>query len=129
MDGLQQLIALPGRIFIALVFLWIGYGKVTDFAGNVGYAAAAGMPLPEVGIAAAIVIELLGSLLLIIGYRTRLIALIMAAFALATALIFHRDFSNYDQEVNFMKNLSIMGGLLQIVAFGGGRYSLDARRS
>lgn len=128
MTGLQPLAALLGRILIAAVFLWSGYGKVTDFAGNVGYATSVNMPLPQVGVAIGAVIELLGSTLLILGYQTRLIALIMTGFAIATALFFHRDFSQFEQAINFMKNLSIAGGLLQIVAFGGGRYSIDARR-
>ncbi|HVJ40767.1 MAG TPA: DoxX family protein [Dongiaceae bacterium] len=128
MTGVQPLAALLGRILIAAVFLWSGYGKVTDFAGNVGYATSVGMPLPQIGVAIGAVIELLGSTLLILGFQTRLVALIMTGFAIATALIFHRDFSQFEQAINFMKNLSIAGGLLQIVAFGGGRYSIDARR-
>lgn len=128
MDGLQQLFALLGRVLMAAVFLWIGYGKVTDFPGNVGYAAAAGMPLPQAGIAIAIVIELLFSVLLIVGFKTRPVAFVMAIFTVMTALFFHRNFADYEQAINFMKNLAIAGGFLQIFAFGGGRYSLDARR-
>lgn len=128
MAELQPLVALLGRFLIAAVFLWSGYGKLTDFAGNVGYASAAGMPFAELGVAIGAAIELLGSLLLIIGLQIRLVAFIMAVFALATALIFHRDFVHFDQAIHFMKNLCIAGGLLQIVAFGGGDYSIDARR-
>lgn len=128
MDGLQQLFALLGRILLTAVFLWSGYGKVTDFAGNVGYATSVGMPLPQIGVAIAVVIELLFSVLLIIGFKIRPVALVMAFFAVATAVFFHRNFADFEQAINFMKNLAIAGGFLQIFAFGGGRYSLDARR-
>jgi putative oxidoreductase len=121
-------LALLGRILIAIVFLWSGYGKVTDFATNVGYAAAAGMPMPQVAIVLGAIVELLGSLLLIIGFQVRLVAFIMAGFAIVTALIFHHNFADFEQELNFMKNLSIAGGLLQIAALGGGALSMDGRR-
>jgi len=129
MDKLLPLFALAGRILIALVFLWAGYGKVTDFANNVGYAAAANMPMPSIAIVLGAIIELLGSTLLIIGFQVRIIAFIMAGFCFVTALVFHHNFADYEQALNFMKNISIGGGLLQIVALGGGAFSLDARRS
>ena len=128
MTGVQPLLALLGRLLIAAVFLWSGYEKVTAFDGNVGYAASAGMPFPQIAIVLGAIVELPGSLLLILGYRVRLVAFIMAGFAIVTALVFHRNFADFEQMINFMKNLSIAGGLLQIVAFGGGAYSLDARR-
>lgn len=128
MTGVQPLLALLGRILIAAVFLWAGHEKVTAFDANVAYAAAAGMPFPQVAIVLGAIIELPGSVLLILGYRVRLVAFIMAGFAIVTALIFHRNFGNFEEMNNFMKDLSIAGGLLQIVVFGGGAYSLDARR-
>jgi putative oxidoreductase len=128
MDGLQQLLALLGRFLLTAVFLWSGYGKVMDFAGNVGYASSVGMPMPQVGIAIAIVIELLFSVLLIIGFKIRPVAFVMAIFAIATAVFFHTNFADFEQAINFWKNVAIAGGFLQIAAFGGGRFSLDARR-
>jgi putative oxidoreductase len=128
MTGVQPILALLGRILIAAVFLWSGYGKVTDFANNVGYAASFGMPVPQLAIILGAVVELLGSTLLIIGFQVRLVAFIMAGFAIVTALVFHRNFADFEQELNFMKNLSIAGGLLQIAALGGGAYSIDGRR-
>lgn len=128
MSNLHHLIALLGRICLAAAFLWGGHDKVVNFGGNVGYAASAGMPLPQAGIVVAIVIELLFSVLLILGYQVRFVAVVMAGFAFATAVIFHHNFADVEQLINFVKNISIAGGFLQVVAFGGGRYSLDARR-
>ena len=128
MPGLQNLIALLGRLLMTALFLWAGYGKLMNFSGMVSYATSAGMPLPQLGIVVAIVVELLFSILLILGFQTRLVALVMAGFSIATALFFHNNTADTEQLINFMKNVSIAGGFLQIVAFGGGGYSLDARR-
>lgn len=128
MTGLQHLIALLGRILMAALFLWAGYGKLMNFSGTVSYAASAGMPMPQLGIIVAIIVEVLFSILLILGFQTRLVALVMAGFTIATAIFFHNNAADAAQLTNFMKNVSIAGGFLQIVAFGGGSYSLDARR-
>ena len=77
-------------------------------------------------------VEVLGSSLLVAGVRTRFVAAGMAVFSLATALTFHRNFADQNQMIHFMKNIAIMGGLLQVVAYGGGKFSVDgllARRS
>ena len=77
-------------------------------------AGTAGMPLPQLGIVVAIVVELLFSILLILGFQTRLVALVMAGFSIATALFFHNNTADTEQLINFMKNVSIAGGFLQI---------------
>jgi putative oxidoreductase len=128
MTGLQQLTALLGRILMAALFLWAGYGKLMNFSGTVAYATSAGLPMPQLGIIVAIIVELLFSLLFIIGFRIRLVALVMAVFTIATAVFFHQNVADTAQLTNFMKNVCIAGGFLQVVAFGGGSYSLDARR-
>src|SRR5258708_740692 len=111
--------ALAGRILIALPFLLSGVGKIAAPAMTQGYIAAVGLPLPAVAYAIAVAVEVGGSLLLLLGYRTRAIAAAMAVFTLATALGFHTNFADQNQ--------MIMGGLLQVAAFGAGRFSLDAR--
>lgn len=125
----NQLRFLPalGRLLIAIIFIWAGYGKLTGFEGAVGYAASVGMPMPMIGIVVAILIELGGGILLLVGFRTRWVAAAIAVFAVATAAIFHNNFADGEQLINFLKNLAIAGGLLQIVYFGAGPLSVDNR--
>jgi putative oxidoreductase len=127
MSELLRFAPLLGRILIAVLFVPAGFGKLTGFQGAVGYAASAGMPLPALGIAAAIAIELGCGLLLLVGYKARWAAAAMALFSVVAALFFHNNFADQMQQINFMKNLAIAGSLLQIVYFGAGPLSLDNR--
>ena len=124
----QSTLAAVGRLLIALLFLLSGVGKIAAPAATQGYIAAVGLPLPLLGYLIAIVVELGGGVLLLLGYRTRLVSLIMAAFTLAAALAFHHDFADQNQMIHFLKNIAIIGGLLQVAAFGAGSLSIDARR-
>jgi putative oxidoreductase len=121
--------ALPfiGRIFISAIFLISGLGKIAAPAGMIGYIKSAGLPLPLVAFAIAVVVEIGGGLALIAGYRTRFVATVLAVFCVATALGFHTDLADQNQFIHFFKNMAMAGGLLQIVAFGAGRFSLDGR--
>jgi len=118
---------LVGRILIAAIFLLSGASKVAAPAATIGYIQSVGLPLPALGFAIAVLVEIGGSIALVAGYRTRLVAAIMALFTVATALAFHSDLADQNQFVHFFKNLAMAGGLLQVVAFGAGRFSLDAR--
>lgn len=129
----QNPLALIARILLALLFLIAGFGKIGGFAGTAGYIASKGLPLPELGAAIAIVVEFGGALALIAGFQTRIVALVMAVFTVATGVIFHNYWAMpADQvmvnQIMFMKNLSIAGGLLMLSAFGAGSLSLDAKR-
>lgn len=117
---------LLGRVLIAAIFLLSGFGKLTAPAATAGYIAAVGLPLPYLGVAIAIVVELIGGLLLIAGYQTRLVALVMAAFSVAAAAFFHNNLGDMNQFIHFFKNIAMAGGLLQVVAFGAGSLSVDA---
>jgi len=117
--------ALIGRFFLALLFLMSGIGKVTAPAATIGYIAAMGLPAPVGAFVASAGVELIGSLLLIAGYRVRIVAAGMAAFTLLTAVLFHANFADQNQMIHFLKNIAILGGLLQVAAFGAGRFSLD----
>jgi putative oxidoreductase len=119
--------ALIGRTLIALLFLVSGIGKIAAPAATQGYIASAGLPLPLVAYAVAIAIEVGGGLLLLLGIKTRLTAAVIAVFTIATALSFHMNFADQGQMVHFLKNLAITGGLLQVAAFGAGKFSVDAR--
>jgi putative oxidoreductase len=121
-------IALVGRILIAAIFVLSGASKFTQPGPTIAYMTAAGLPLAPIGLVVAALIELGGGIGLILGYRTRLVASVLALFALVTASVFHSGFSDQNQFIHFFKNVAVAGGLLQIVAFGAGRLSLDALR-
>jgi putative oxidoreductase len=124
----NDVLALTGRILIAAIFILSGASKLADPAGTIGYIASAGLPLPQLAFAGAAAVELLGGLALVVGYRTRLVALVLAIFSILAALSFHSALADQNQFIHFFKNIAMAGGLLQVVAFGGGRISLDARR-
>ena len=114
---------------LSAIFLISVVGKLAAPAGTIGYIAAAGLPLPQVAYALAVAIELLGGLALVAGYQTRTAAAALAVFSIAAAFGFHGNLGDQNQFVHFLKNVAIAGGLLQLVAFGAGRWSVDARRS
>lgn len=120
-----SILAVTGRLAIAALFLLSGIAKLAGPEPFLAYIASTGLPLPGFALAVAIIVELGGSVLLIIGWKTRIVATVMAAFTLTTAVIFHSNLANQTEFLFFFKNVSIAGGLLQIVAFGGSRFSLD----
>jgi len=128
MQNQSATLAAAGRVLIAVLFLLSGLGKLAAPGMTEGYIASVGLPAPLLGYLIAIAVEVGGGLLLLFGYQTRIVALIVAAFTLATALVFHHDFSDQNQMIHFLKNIAIVGGLLQVAAFGAGSLSLDARR-
>ena len=121
-------VAVAGRVLIAAIFLWSGLGKILDPASALGYISSVGLPFPKIGLGIAILVELLGGLALVVGYRTRLVAVGLALFSIATALVFHSALADQNQFIHFMKNLAMAGGLLQVAAFGAGPVGVDARR-
>ncbi len=117
-----------GRWLLAAIFLVSGFGKLMDPAGTIGYITAVGLPLPELGYALAVIIEVGGGLLLVLGYQARIAALALAVFTLVAGIAFHSNFGDQNQFIHFMKNLAIAGGLLQVAAFGTARLTpLPAR--
>jgi putative oxidoreductase len=120
--------SLGGRILVSAIFLISGFGKLAAPAGAIGYIAAAGLPFPQLAYGIAVVLEIAGALALIAGYRARFAAAALAVFCLATAFGFHNQLADQNQFIHFFKNIAMAGGLLQIVAFGAGRFSLDARK-
>jgi putative oxidoreductase len=119
---------LVGRIAIAAIFVLSGLSKIAQPGYTIGYIQSAGLPFAQLAFAIAVLVELGGGLALIAGYRTRIVAAVLALFSLATAFAFHHDFADQNQFIHFFKNVAMAGGLLQILAFGAGRYALDARR-
>ena len=128
MTSLSRYAPVIGRLLIAAIFLMSGFGKIADPTGTQGYIAAAGLPLPLVAYLIAVAVEAGGGLLLLLGFQTRIAALALAVFTIAAAFGFHHDLADQNQMIHFLKNLAIAGGLLQVVAFGAGAFSLDAYR-
>ncbi|MCX2546543.1 DoxX family protein [Pseudomonas sp. COW5] len=127
-DTKQASAALIGRVLLSGIFILSGFSKLAAPAMMIGYIGSVGLPLPQVALALAIIVEIGGGLALIAGYRTRTVAAVLAAFSVVTALAFHNALADQNQFIHFFKNIAMAGGLLQVVAFGAGRFSLDARR-
>ena len=125
--------ALAGRILVALLFILAGWNKIGGFDGVAGYIGSKGLPMPQVLAALTIALELGGGLLLAIGFKTRLVAVLFFLWLIPTTLLFHAYWGITDaaqaqaQFNNFYKNVSIMGAMALLFAFGPGAYSLDKR--
>lgn len=133
LNSLQNPLALIARVFLALLFVPAGFNKIAGFAGTVGYITSKGVPLPEVAAAIAVAVELGLGLLLLVGLQTRWAALGIALFTLVITFIFHNFWAVPAdqvmlQQLNFLKNIAIVGGLFSVAAWGGGAWSVDARR-
>lgn len=126
---LSDTAAVVGRLLLAAIFLLSGFSKLTNPAGTIGYIASTGLPLPEVAYAGAVFVEVVLAAALVVGYQTRLVAAAIAGFTLVTAFAFHFNLADQNQFIHFFKNIAITGGLLQVIALGGGKFSLDSRRA
>ena len=129
MNGTTRYLPFVGRLLIGGIFLMSGLTKIGAYAGITAAIAGVGLPFAPLGFAIALVIEIGFGLLLLIGYHTRPVALVLAIWCAVTAIFFHRNFADLgtDDAIHFLKNLMIAGGLLQIVHFGAGSVSLDSR--
>jgi putative oxidoreductase len=126
LNSQQNFADFAGRAMISAIFLISGLGKISGYAGTQDYMEAMGVPgalLPLV-----IALEVGGALAIIIGYRTRVAAFLLAGFSVLSALLFHRALGDQVQFIMFMKNVAIAGGFLLLVARGPGEWSLDAGR-
>lgn len=116
-----------GRVLIAAIFLLSGISKLTAPAMTIGYIQAVGLPLPVLAYGAAVFVEIVGGVALIVGFQTRLVALSLTGFTLITAVAFHANLADQNQFFHFFKNIAMAGGLLQVLAFGAGPFSIDGR--
>ena len=123
----MHIVELIGRIFLSVLFLIEGMNKIFNYESTIEYME--NFNVPEYLAIPAIIVEILFPLLLIVGYQTKISALVLAMFTLATALIFHTDFTNQMQLTSFLKNFAIAGGFLIIFVNGAGKYSLDHKLS
>ena len=123
----ENLTAPLARIFIALIFVMSGLNKIPNYDNVAGWMDAMGVSgtlLPLV-----IMLEILGGVAIMIGYKTRIFALLFAGFCLLSAVIFHSNFADQNDMIHFMKNIAIAGGFLILVKHGAGSYALDKSRS
>ena len=123
-----------GTLVVSSTVLPAGIGKLTGFAGTVGYISSVGLPFPELGAALALTVEIVGSLALIIGLGTRPAAFVLALFTLVASFFFHNYWAvaadqQFVQQLLFFKNVGVVGGLLMLAAWGAGAWSVDARRN
>lgn len=116
---------LAGRLLLAYLFIVAGYGKIGGFAGTAKYMASKGMPMAEALLVGTIIIELIGGLMLAIGWKARLAAWAIFLFIIPTTIIFHPVWADASQMIQFNKNLAIMGGMLYVAFMGPGKLSLD----
>ena len=121
----MHVIEVLGRIFLSTIFLIEGINKIFNYENTIEYME--NFSVPEYLAIPAIIVEILFPLLLVVGYQTKISALVLAMFTLATALIFHTDFTNQMQLTSFLKNFAITGGFLIIFVRGAGKYSIDQK--
>lgn len=132
--SIQNTLNFIGRLLLVALFLPAGISKLTGFAGTVGYISSVGLPLPALGATLALVVEIAGSVALLLGYQTRIAALVLAVFTLVASVFFHAYWSApeaqaFVTQLLFFKNVAVTGGLLILAAQGAGGFSLDARRA
>ncbi len=129
--NIQNVAALIGRILLVILFVKSGWGKIPGFEGTAAYMASKGLPMAQVLLVASIFIELAGAAMIAIGFKARWGAAAVFLWMIPVTLVFHAFWAIPDakeagmQQIHFLKNLAIMGGLAMVYAFGPGRYSLD----
>ena len=124
---MMNILDLLGRVFISLVFLLSGINKIGNYEGSIGWMESFGMP--GIFLIPAIILEIVAPILIIIGYKVKIAAALLSVFCIATALIFHTDFSNQMQFVSFMKNIALAGGFLFLVINDTKDFSLERKLS
>jgi putative oxidoreductase len=132
LDGFRDEVLLVARILLVILFVLFGYLKLTAFSAAVGAMTSMGLPIPQVAAAVAVILEFFVGIAIAIGFFTRPLALLLAAYTLATGFIAHHYWNMSGPEqlgnmINFYKNVSIMGGFLLLALTGAGKYSLDRR--
>ena len=123
----SALVPLVARLLLAALFIVAGFNKITNVEGTAAYMGRQGLPEPLLMAWAVILVELLGGLLLVLGWKTRWVAWGLAIFTLATAIVGHAFWKDPAQLTQFLKNLAIVGGFLLLAVCGPGRLSVDRK--
>ena len=124
---MTNILDLIGRVFISLIFLLSGFSKISNYEGTVGWMES--LDVPGILLMPAIGLEIIAPIFIIIGYKVKISATLLSLFCVATAFIFHNDFSNQMEFISFMKNIGLAGGFLFLVVNGAKDFSLDKKLS
>jgi len=133
-QSIQNFAALGGRLLLAAIFVISGINKLSDFSGTAAFMSSAGLPAAEFLLVLTILIEVAGGLMIVLGWYSRQLALMLFLFMIPVTAVFHNPWAAGDpaqvqqQMIHFLKNLAIMGGLLHLSAFGPGHFSIEARK-
>ncbi|TAN03354.1 MAG: DoxX family protein [Rhodanobacteraceae bacterium] len=132
LDGWRDEVLLVARILLVILFVVFGYFKLTGFQGTIAEMAAVGLPIPTVAAAVTVILEFFVGIAILFGFFTRPLALLLAAYTLATAFIGHHYWTmtgpaHIANMINFYKNVSIVGGFVLLALTGPGKYSLDRK--
>lgn len=126
---LTNLALLVARILFSIIFLWSGFGKAMGFAASVDQLAKLGVPLPMIVSLLVVALQIVGGLMILVGYGIKPAALALGVFSIAAAILVHFDLSDRNQTIHFLKNLAIAGGFLALAVTGAGAYSIGNRRT
>ena len=134
LDSFKTPLVVAGRVLLALMFVMAGFSKLGNIAGTAGYIANAGLPVATVLAVAVGLLEVVGGLALAVGFHARWAALALGLFTILATLLFHKFWAvpaaqQSVQQLMFMKNLAVSGGMFMVAAFGAGPLSIDARRA
>ncbi|MGB3536891.1 MAG: DoxX family protein [Mesorhizobium sp.] len=119
---------LAGRVLLSILFIIAGYGKLTAIGGTAGFFGSLGLPMPTATAVIVGLVEFFGGLAILLGFKTRIAAIVVAIFVLAATAVAHLDFSQAGNALMLQKNLAITGGLLLLAVLGAGPLSIDGRR-
>jgi putative oxidoreductase len=128
-ESKRDILLLAGRILSCLLFLIAGYNKIIKHDFYVGYFGKLGVPLPSVSVPGAMIFELVGGLMLLVGYKTRSVAFLLGLYSLVAGLFAHLAWADPNQLNHFFKNVTIFGALLAFSVAGAGKYSIDERKA
>jgi putative oxidoreductase len=130
MNTYQNALNLLGRLLIVALFLPAGLSKLTGFEDTVGYFGSLGLPVVTLAVVVAIIAEVLGGIALLVGFKTRIVAILLAIFTLAASIAGHAFWAApadaaFIQQLLFLKNIAVIGGLLVLASAGAGKFSID----
>ena len=120
---MANILDLLGRILISGLFFLNGIFKINNYEATIDWIQ--NFDIPDILLIPAIILEVLGPILIVLGYQTKITAALLSLFCLATAIIFHNDFTDQMQITSFFKNIALAGGFLLIVVNGSKHFSLD----
>jgi putative oxidoreductase len=121
-------LTLAGRVLLSIIFILAGFAKLTAISGTAGWFASIGLPLPTATTVVVGLVEVVGGIAILVGFQTRIAAIVLGLFTLAATAVAHLDFADQVQVMFLQKNLAIAGGLFVLAAFGAGALSIDGRR-